>query len=238
MSQTATSPNGAPLHLDRNKSIIWARYLIDSPDWLVFATRVTRAGATPSATITSTATAQPTPVKLLSLSLMTPSGKVVYEAMVKPEETLSANLTGEHGLDYSVVYNAQPFADILLKLRQLIGSKQILVWDLEAQQNIFDQLCVHSAQPMLPFAGYSLRSEYARFVGEIDGATGSYKNQTLTTDGISATAEGRAILNTLTTMASTSQVRDTAPTGHQGWTAELYKPKVNAKEKIKDFLGL
>ncbi len=260
MSQTATPQNGHPLPLDRNKSIIWARYLIDSPDWLVLATRVSRAGvdvssaaikktgapATKSAaaatatnsTTTATVVSPAVPIKLLSLSVLTPSGKVVYEAMIKPEEVISANLIAEHGLDYSVVYNSQMFPDAFLKLQDLICGKQILAWDLEAQQSIFDQLCGHFAQSPMPLTGYSLRSEYARFVGESDVQPGTYKNQPLAIDGISATAEGRAILNTLTTMASTSQVRDTAKTGHQNWTAELYRPKVTATDKIKDFLGL
>jgi DNA polymerase III epsilon subunit-like protein len=230
MSQTATSPNGYPLHLDRNKSIIWARYLIDSPDWLIFASRVSR--------LTPEVTPLTGPIKLLSLSLLTPSGKVIFESMLKPQEMIPATLISEHGLDYAVVFNAQPFSEILQKLRQLIGTKQILAWDLDAQQGLLDQLCAQFAQPILPLAGYSLRPEYARYVGESDGQTGAYKTQTLTSTGVGATAECRAMLNTLTTMASTSQIRDTAPTGHQGWTAELYKPKINPKEKIKDFLGL
>ena len=42
----ATRPNQGvhPMPLDRNKAIIWARYLIDSTDWLIFATRVTELG--------------------------------------------------------------------------------------------------------------------------------------------------------------------------------------------------
>jgi hypothetical protein len=230
MPQTAASQNGSPIHQDRNKAIIWARYLIDSPDWLIFATRVSR--------LSPEATPLTSPVKLLSLSLLTPSGKVVFESMLKPQELISSALISEHGLDQSVVFNAQPFPEILEKIRQLISGKQILAWDLNGQQSLFDQLCGQFVQPVLPFAGYSLRPEYARYVGEFDGQTGAYKSQTLSPAAGSATAECRALLNTLTTMASTSQTRDTAPTGHQGWTAELYKPKVNAKEKIKDFLGL
>jgi len=230
MSQTASQPNGSPLHLDRNKAIIWARYLLDSHDWLIFATRVTRENAE-SGPLTSA-------VKLLSLSLLSPSGKIVYETMLKPSEMIPSGLLNEHGLDYSVVFNAQPFSDIAINMAKLISGKQILAWDINAQQALFDQLCKQYAQPVLPFAGYSLRPEYARFIGDFDAQLGNYKPQTLAVDGPSATAECRAMLHTLTTMASTSQVRDTAQTGHQGWTAELYKPKVSTKDKVKDFLGL
>ena len=229
MPQTS-NPQSSAVHPDRNKAIIWARYLIDSPDWLIFATRVTR----------STGETGPlaSPIKLVSLSLLTPSGKVVFEALLKPQEMIPANLINEHGLDYSVVFNAQPFSEIVVKLQKLIQDKQILSWDLNAQQSLFDELCTQFAQPPLPFAGYSLRPEYARYVGEFDAHTGAYKPQHLAVDGPSATAECRAMLNTLTTMASTSQSKDTAPVGNQAWTAEFYKPKVNATEKIKDFLGL
>jgi hypothetical protein len=230
MSQSAAPHNGHPVHLDRNKAIIWARYLIDSPDWLIFATRVTR--------LNPEAGPLASPVKLLSLSLLTPSGKVVFEAMLKPQEMIASALINEHGLDQAVVFNAQPFSDIVLKMGQLVRGKQILAWDLNGQQGLFDQLCVQFNESFLPFAGYSLRPEYARYLGEFDPKTGAYKSQALPNSGASATAECRAILNTLTNMAATSQTRDTAQTGHQNWTAELYRPKINATEKIKDFLGL
>jgi len=230
MSQTTGNPNGHPVQLDRNKAIIWARYLIDSPDWLIFASRVTRLNGEPGPLSN--------PVKLLSLSLLTPSGKVIFEAMLKPQDMIPANLISEHGLEYPVVFNAMPFFEILLKVSKLVEGKQILAWDLNAQQNLFDELCTQFAQPTLAFTGYSLRPEYARFVADFDPKTGAYKPQPLSHSGSSATEECRAMLNTLTTMASTSQTRDTAAVGNQAWTAELYKPKINATDKIKDFLGL
>jgi hypothetical protein len=231
VSNQVSGNAGQPgIQLDRNKSIIWARYLLDSPDWLIFATRVTR--------VNSETGPLSTPIKLVSLSLLTPSGKVVYEAMLKPQEMIPSDLIGEHGLDYSVVFNAQPFSEIAVRMQKFISGKQILAWDLNAQQNLFDELCKLFAQPTVPFVGYSLRPEYARFVGDYDAASGAYKPQTLKVDGISATAECRAMLDVLTQMASTSQSRDAAPVGNQGWTAEFYKPKVNAADKIKDFLGL
>ena len=40
--QSAKPNQGAhPNILDRNKAIIWSRYLIDSSDWLIFASKVT-----------------------------------------------------------------------------------------------------------------------------------------------------------------------------------------------------
>ena len=230
LHENGTIQNATAMQLDRNKSIIWARYLLDSPDWLIFATRVTR--------VTHETGPLSSAIKLVSFSLLTPSGKVVFEAMLKPQEMIPAELISEHGLDYSVVFNAQPFSEIAVAMQRLVTGKQILAWDLNAQQNLFDELCKQFAQPILPFVGYSLRPEYARYIAEYDSSSGAYKAQHLTVDGISATAECRAMLHALTTMASTSQSQNTAPTGNQGWTAEFYKPKVSTRDKVKDFLGL
>lgn len=219
-----------PRPMDRNKSIIWARYLIDSTDWLLFASRVTR--------VQGNAGALSTKVKLASMSVLTPTGKVLYEALLKPEEEISSHLIAEHGLDYSVVFNAKTFAEIAQDLSRLFEGRQALAWDLTAQQSLLDELCLQYAQPPLSLTGFSMRPEYARFIGEMDELGRAYKAKPLSVDGLGATAEARALISALYTMASSSQITNTAATGNQGWTGEFYKPKLTAKDKIKDFFGI
>lgn len=219
-----------PRPMDLNKSIIWARYLIDSTDWLIFASRVTRVQGDRGALSTK--------VKLASMAVLAPTGKVLYEALLKPEEEISNHLIAEHGLDYSVVFNSKTFSEIASDLNRLFEGRQALAWDLSAQQSLLDELCVQYAQPQVALTGYSMRPEYARFRGEMDEFGRAYKVKVLNVQGTGAAAEARAIIGALYTMASSSQITNTAPTGNQGWTGEFYKPKVTAKEKIKDFFGI
>ena len=57
--------------LERNKSIMWSRYLIDSTDWLIYSSKITRM-ACPT-------TASGSAIKLFSCSLLSPEGRVVFE---------------------------------------------------------------------------------------------------------------------------------------------------------------
>lgn len=229
---------------DRNKSIIWSRYLIDSTDWLVFASTVTRLNVAVANMISS-------PIKLLSMSVLSPGGKVLFEGVLKPQEEIASQLIEEHGLNQSIVFNAMSFSEMLIQLNRLFEGRQVLAWDLNAQQALLDEMAAQFAQPQTLLAGYSLSPEYARFVGKLDqpgknasaeGDTtgrvkGGYQPQALAVNGKGATAECRALIATLYQMAGASQ-SSRAATGNQNWTGEFYRPKVSATDKIKDFLGL
>lgn len=225
-SQHHSQPHPSPI--DRNKSIIWSRYLIDSTDWLVFATHVTRVNVSESVLSS--------PIKLLSLSVLSPGGKVVFETMLKPQDEINSQVIAEHGLEQSIVFNALPFSEIVIRLNKLFEGRQVLAWDVNATQVLLDEVSTQFAQPQVILTGYSLRPEYARYVGEIEG--NSYKAQPLARSAKGSTAECRDLISTLYHMASSSQTNNTAPTGNQGWTGEFYKPKLSATDKIKDFLGL
>lgn len=232
-SEPSHSNQVHPNPVDRNKSIIWSRYLIDSTDWLVFASTVTRLNVAATSMIS-------TPVKLLSLSVLSPGGKVLFEGVLKPQDEIDSHLIEEHGLDQSIVFNAMSYSDMSIKLNRLFEGRQILAWDLNAQQALLDEMATQYAQPQTLLTGYSLRPEYARFVGEPNaagGAGGIYKSQALPVGDKGSTAECRALIAALYEMAGASQ-SSSAATGNQNWTGEFYRPKISATDKIKDFLGL
>jgi hypothetical protein len=242
-SEPVHSNPAHPNPIDRNKSIIWSRYLIDSTDWLVFASTVTRLQSSANVATTNMISS---PVKLLSMSVLSPGGKVLFEGVLKPQDEIASQLIEEHGLNQSIVFNAMPFSEMLIQLNRLFDGRQVLAWDLSAQQALLDEMAAQFAQPQTLLAGYSLRPELARFFGELDttaGASsskssqGSYKSQPLAVDGKGATAECRALIAGLYQMAGASQ-SNSAATGNQNWTGEFYRPKVSATDKIKDFLGL
>src|SRR3990167_9897821 len=101
-----------PNPIDRNKSIIWSRYLIDSTDWLVFASTVTRLHTGLNAAATNMISS---PVKLLSMSVLSPGGKVLFEGVLKPHDEIASQLIEEHGLNQSIVFNAMSFSEMLIQ---------------------------------------------------------------------------------------------------------------------------
>ncbi len=232
MHSAKTDPGIHPSPVDRNKSIIWARYLIDSTDWLMLAINVSR--AEPSDLRNSVLSSS---IRLLTLSVVTPGGKVLFETMLKPQQVIPNELISDHGIDQAVVFNALPFSEIVIHLNKLFEGRKVLAWDLNALQELLDEVSTVYAQPQLPLIGFSLRPEYARFVGQMD-TQAHYSPQELKVEGKGATAQCRALLSTLYEMASSSQSSNNAVAGNQGWTGEFYRPKVSATEKIKDFLGL
>ena len=216
--------------LERNKSIMWSRYLIDSTDWLIYSSKITRM-ACPT-------TASGSAIKLFSCSLLSPEGRVVFESMLKPQEEIPANLIAEHGLEYSVVFNAQPFSTLHQQLSRYITNRQLIAYDLLAEQHVLDELCTFYAQPDLILGGHSIEPEYSRYIGDIDESTNRYKRQPLKVKGVGATYRCRAILDALYGMASSSQKTMNAAPGNLSWTGEFYRPKANARDKFKGFLGL
>lgn len=217
------------LSLERNKAIMWARYILDSSDWLLYSSKVTR--------VANPVAANGTVIKLFSACVLNPEGKVVFEAMLKPSDEIPASLIADHGLEYSVVFNALPFSEFHQRLTRLVSGRQILSYDLLAEQHVFDELCEFYAQPDLIFEGHSLEREYSRFIGQED-AGGQFKRQALKVKGVGAAYRCRAILDALYNMAGSSQKNFNAAPGNQGWTSEFYRPKTNAKDKLKGFLGL
>ncbi|MBN8662741.1 MAG: hypothetical protein K2Y32_20045 [Candidatus Obscuribacterales bacterium] len=225
------SSSNHPNVIDRNQAIVWARYLIDSSDFLLFGTKVTYIHPDRA----SDGLDQP---MLVSLAVLTPDGKTLFESLVKPDEIVPNQIVAQHGLDQAIVFNAKPFSDVAHSLSRLIDGKQLLVWDMAAVQVLFDELCVKYGQPPFVFTGHSLKDQYARFVGEIDAGGANYKLQPLKSKGISAVAQCRGLIDTLYKMASSSQKTNTAETGNLGWTGQFYKPKLSTADKIKDLLGL
>ncbi|HMW91621.1 MAG TPA: hypothetical protein PKE54_16455, partial [Candidatus Obscuribacter sp.] len=113
MQSAKPTPSAHPNSIDRNKAIVWSRYLIDSSDWLLFATKVTYLHADRA----YQGLEQP---KLVSLAVLTPEGKVVFEALLRAEEMVHNQVIAQHGLEQSVVFNARPFSEIAMQLTRLL----------------------------------------------------------------------------------------------------------------------
>lgn len=221
MSTEGHERPGHPNSIDRNRSIIWARYHVDSEDWVLMAVKTT-GKLSPS---------------LVTVALVDRFGKTVLEAMIKASDMVSNDEIFKHGVDQSVVFNAKTFQEVVGNLMEAIGEKAVVAWNADAMQDVFDVLARQNDVAGPQFEAHSVSEEYARFVGDL-GADGKYKQKELSVLGISAADECRAVLRTISGMAGASQVMtDALASGKPGWTAEFYKPKVGPTEKLKGLFG-
>lgn len=217
-----------PNPMDRNRSIMWARYHIDSDDWILLSMKVTRRDDEAGKSRPS----------IVSIAVTDHSGKAMYEAMVRSAEIVSNEEIALHGVNQSVVFNAKPYSEVRESLLKLLAHKALVTWDSDYIQKTFNELDSINGFAATHWKADSAAREFARFVGERSNPSATYVSQPLPLPGVSASDECRSIVNLIKEMAGSSQVSDQVASGKPGWTAEFYKPRVNTADKIKGFFGL
>lgn len=220
-----------PNPIDKNRSIVWARYHVDSDDWVLIALKVTRRTNAEGKEIPS----------LVTLAIVDRSNKVLLETMIKASDMVSNEEIAQHGVDQSVVFKAKPFAEVAKALSGLIENETTIVtWDPKFIQQTFDELSELHGVPKRRWKCHGVAEELARFVGKTENVFNGYEPQPLPILGIGALDECKAVNKVIGEIAKSSQTTDSVAGGDPGWTAEFYKPKVGttAKDKLKGFFGL
>lgn len=216
----------APNHpnpIERNRSIVWARYHVDSNEWALLSAKVTRRDGK---------------ITLATIALVDNHGREMLEEMIKASDVVPNEEIAQHGVDQSVVFHAKSFEEVMRKLVDRIGDRTLVAWDMKAVQSIMDELCTMNNRPSVEWRGDSACKELARFKGETQDVKLGYNPQPLELSGISAADECKSVLKVIQEIAASSQASDSLVDGKPGWTAEFYRPKVGAKEKLKGLFGL
>lgn len=212
-----------PRPLDHNRAILWARHLVASSDWLILATKSTAAAVRGEEAAV-----------LVSLALLSPAGEVLLETFIKPSGAINGEAITKHGLDSQRAFNAISYDELKVLLKELVGDKQALSWNLDDQNCLLESYAVSEKTTPLAVHGQSLMHQYARFIGQ--WTESGYKSQELPEEAHkSALAECQAVLSTIRWMASKNQLSDSLATGNEGWTAEFFKPKLTPVDRLKGF---
>lgn len=221
---------------DRNRSILWARYAADSTEWVILSLRATEVLSSPEFVANNPAVIQPQ--LLVSAAIIAPGGKVLLETLIKVPEFSAKEAMEEHGIEYSVLIEAKTYADFVAAVKKIADRKQIFCWDVEATNEILTRAArIHRGETLtLPLTNVS--EEYARFVGQQSPDSAQYVTPQLKGVEKSAMSESHAILKAIVEMAVGNQTSDSADSSNMGWTAEFYKPKLSAADKLKGFLGI
>lgn len=200
--------------IERNQSIVWARYQIDAKDWVTLATRSTTLDE----------------VEVFSAAVLSADGqKILFEGLVKPDGEVSSEIFAMHGVTSKVIFNALEPQDLLRNLLNCLQNKKVLCWDLEACLLSLNSLSRRAGGSDLPIFGETVKTYYRKFSGS---------DKLPHTGSPSPTEECQALIGAVTQMAASSQTHDSEDLGRQGWTAEFYKPSKTPAQKFKDILGL
>lgn len=221
---------------DRNRAIIWARYAADSTEWVILSLRSTE--VIPSAKALQNNPDLIQPQLLVSAAIIAPGGKVLLETLIKVPEFSAKEALEEHGIEYSVLIEAKPYPEFVAAVKKIAERKQIFCWSAEETNNILTKAARVNRGETLTLPLVSVSEEYARFVGQQVPDSAEYIVPELKGVEKSAMSESHAILKAIVEMAVGNQTSDSAVSSHMGWTAEFYKPKLSAADKLKGFLGI
>ncbi|SRR5579883_266327 len=213
--------------VDRNRAISWARYLMDSDEWVIMALKVTR----------RTVDSRPDQPSLITVALLNNVGNIRLEAMVKTPYMVSNEEIAQHGVDYSVVYNAKPYDQVRDDIIRAVNSREMVVWDAPVMHAALAELDHYFNLSERAWKFYCASSEYARFRGVKAVSGAQYEVQPLPQIGLSAVDECRSVYKIISEMAASSQFTDPIAGGRPGWTAEFYRPKINTGDKLKGMFG-
>lgn len=207
--------------LNRNRSITWARYILDSSDWVILAARATTVNTGDEAE----------GITLMSAAIVQEGGKLILERLVRANEFSARDAIEGHGLDYQVLLHAVSYQEVLEEIETIIRNRHVLVWDEKELCRVFNIAAASYGAAPPAFKASDVRSRYDRFNGVADGQSA------LASRGVSAVSECQAVLTVIQEMARSNQRLDAAASP-LGWTAEFYKPKLTPAEKLKGFLGI
>jgi hypothetical protein len=218
-----------PNPIDKNRSIVWARYHVDSDDWVLLAVKVTRHANSEGKEIPS----------LVTLALVDHAGSTLFETMIKASDMVSNDEIAQHGVEQSVIFKAKSFQEVTETLIKLIDDKTLVSWDPALIQKTFDELAELHGAEKIRWKSHGVAGELSRFVGKTDNPHNGYESQPLPLTGIGALDECKSVIKVIAEIAKASQASDAVAGGDPGWTAEFYKPKISAtaKEKFKGFFG-
>lgn len=224
-----------PNPLDRNRSILLSRDLLEINDWVALAVKTS--SIKDGRVIPGDAT------RLISIGVLGPNQKVLLDVLVRPDGAVNSDLLKLHGCDPAHAFNAPSFLEIYKILKAGFSRSRVLCYKVASVQSELKRLCALEKLPELQGRFVDVQSEYSRFVGQ-KALDGSYKSQHLPEENdcsnpaVSTLSECAAVISALHEMAASSQSRDSATAFDKNWSAAFYKPKMGPAEKIKEILGL
>lgn len=187
---------------DREKSIQWAKNILDNDNWCIIDTETTGMGKYS---------------QIVDIGIITSSMLNGWHSLVKPTITISEEATKIHGITNDAVKEASYFEHVFIDLWMLTDGRDVIFYNADFDIKLIRQsLKARDIQIVFPTSdrrgcriftnGGSIHcamQQHAQYVGEWNEQYGNYKYQSLPESKHSVLEDCRATLQVIKKMADT-----------------------------------
>ena len=176
---------------DRVAAIKWARDLMVSRDFVIFDSETTGLSS---------------PVDFVEVAVVGPTGKTLFDSLLKPSCRIEAAATAVHGHSAKSLSGAPHFSEVYPDLLEVLYQRRVIVFNASYDRRVWDTAVRHlgargALAGELPRWECAMR-QYARFVGEPSKRGGSYRPQKLPGGDHTALGDALATLHLIEGMAA------------------------------------
>lgn len=170
---------------DCKSAVRWAKTTLDQP-FLIFDTETTGLDSNAEA---------------VQIAIINQNGDRIFESLVKPVGKISPQAIAIHGIDDKKLKYAPTFNDIYLKIKAILESSKILIYNSAFDVRIINQQCYLNDLPSINIKSECVMNWYAQYCGDWSDYHQSYTWQRLPGADHSAIGDCRATLAVIKEMA-------------------------------------
>ena len=145
--------------------------------------------------------------EVIELGIIDTDGNTVYHSLFMPNCPISPGAAAVHGITLADVFDAPRFCDEWERINAVLSGKTVLIYNASFDIRMLNQTAkIHGCAPLLQKENAPcVMLGYAKYNGEINPKTGSYKwiklEQALRNEGIPTNQDHRVIGDCLMTLA-------------------------------------
>lgn len=118
--------------------------------------------------------------EIVEISIIDQDGRVVFDSLVKPIQSIPAEATAIHGITNDMVAMAPSWAAIHKQVAKIVTSKPLVIYNADYDLRLMAQTSeLYGITPIETEAGCAMLA-YAEFYGEWNDSKGTYRWQKLT----------------------------------------------------------
>jgi DNA polymerase-3 subunit epsilon len=172
----------------RVESVLWSRQLLTTRDFILLDTETTGLGLD---------------AQVVSVSLLSGHGLVLFDALVNPHSSIPAAATRAHHIEDKHVMLALDFTDIHYCLSKLLLNRQLVIYNAPFDTRILNNLCKQHGLEPLPYGEiHDAMMWYSQWVGEWNDYREDYKWQKLPDGDHTSIGDCKATLAIIEKMAA------------------------------------
>jgi DNA polymerase III subunit epsilon len=175
------------INADRYEAIRWSRECLANRDFLILDTETTGLQG----------------AEVVSVSILSGHGLVLFDAIIKPQGSISAAASHVRHIQDQHTMLALSFTDVYTCLSKLLAGRRLVIYNAAFDLGILAREYERHQVPPIPYGPVSCAMEwYTQFVGEWNSYHGNYRWQKLPSGDHTSIGDCRATLKIIETMAA------------------------------------